>query len=301
MDRRFLTVLAVSLLFALLVSGIFYQLSRGSGGAKAAALHTKELVMAARALSIGATVQPEDLKIAKIPVDTFPKGGFSKIEEVTERPVISNILVDEPILEGRLGIKGGGFGLAPVIPPGMRAATLRVTDVVGVAGFVQPGLRVDVLVTGRPPNHEENVTTTVLQNIQVLGAGTTLVPDSRGQAINAHTVTVLVTPEQAEILTLATNEGKIQLVLRNSKDNGVEKTPGTDGVKLFGRGSLVREARSEVEDPDARLRRARPAPVAAIAAVPVPKTEEVDQIVMIRGTTRTVEKVMKFSEPETNP
>jgi pilus assembly protein CpaB len=113
---------------------------------------------------------------------------------------------------------------------------------------------------------------------------------------------VLVTPEQAEILTLATNEGKIQLVLRNSKDDGVEKTPGSDGVKLFGRGSLGKQPRNEVEDPDAHLKRVRPAPFAAgTAAPPAPKTEEIDQIVMIRGTTRTVERVMKFSEPGSNP
>jgi len=96
----------------------------------------------------------------------------------------------------------------------MRALTVRVNDVVGVAGFVMPGMRVDVLVTGKPPGQEGVVTTTVLQSILVLTAGTTIQPDARGQAINAPNVTLLVTPDQAEILTLASSEGRIQLVLR---------------------------------------------------------------------------------------
>ena len=108
--------------------------------------------MAARPLSVGVTVKPADIKLGKIPAAAFPKGAFGKAEEVIDRPVISNILMDEPMLEGRLAARGSGLGLAPIIPVGMRAVTVRVNDVTGIAGFVLPGMRVDVLVTGRPPN-----------------------------------------------------------------------------------------------------------------------------------------------------
>src|SRR4029077_17493732 len=127
--------------------------------------------------------------------------------------VISNMLLEEPIMEGRLAPKGSGLGLAPTIPVGMRAVTVRVHDVAGVAGFVLPGMRVDVLVTGRPPNAEGTITNTVLQNMLVLAAAQTIQADSRGQAIQAPTVTILATPDQAETLTLANSEGRIQLVL----------------------------------------------------------------------------------------
>ena len=113
---------------------------------------------------------------------------------------------------------------------------MRVTDVAGVAGFVLPGLRVDVLVTGRPPNSESTITATCLQNMLVLSAGQTIQPDGRGQAINTPTVTLLATPEQAEILTLAGNQGSIQLVLRNGSDQTIEKTAGSGIAELFGGG-----------------------------------------------------------------
>ncbi len=116
--------------------------------------------MATRPLGVGVMVKPADVKIVKIATEAFPKGAFSKVEEVLDRPVVSNILLDEPMLEGRLAAKGSGLGLAPTIPVGMRAVTVRVNDVAGVAGFVLPGMRVDVLVTGRPPTGDGDMTTT---------------------------------------------------------------------------------------------------------------------------------------------
>src|SRR5438445_834840 len=173
MDRRFWTVLAVSLIFALIVSTIFYKITSG-GGKPAPPTDTKDIVIAAKPLSVGLTVKAVDLKLGKVPTDQFPKGAFSNINEVVDRPVISNILLDEPINEGRLAARGSGAGLAPIIPVGMRGVTVRVTDVAGVAGFVLPGLRVDVLVTGRPPSSDTTVTTTCLQNMLVLSAGQTI-------------------------------------------------------------------------------------------------------------------------------
>jgi pilus assembly protein CpaB len=312
MDRRFLTVLGVSLLFALVVSGIFYQLSRSGGGSKASGpVEQSDLVIAAKPLSVGMTLKPEDVKVVKIALTAFPKGGFTKVADVLERPLISNILLEEPVLDGRLAPKGSGSGLAPVIPLGMRAVSVRVTDVVGVAGFVQPGLRVDVLVTGRPPRGQMSMTTTILQNLLVLSSGTTLVADQRGQAINAPSVTLLVWPQQAEILTLASNEGRIQLVLRNSKDDKVEATPGSTALKLYSGGKIraalnsgewlnvapgEEESGDEAEKPKPKPRvrveppaPRQPPPVFVPKLVPQPIQEP---IVLIRGDKRTLESVL---------
>src|ERR1700683_3930232 len=166
MDRRFLTVLGVSLLFALVISSVFYPMGARAGSPKkaAAGTHLKDMVLAARPLSVGTTVKPADIKLGKTPSAAFPKGAFAKPEEVIDRPLISNILMDEPILEGRLAARGSGLGLAPTIPVGMRGVTVRVNDVTGIAGFVLPGMKVDVLVTGHPPNGGDGTeTATCLQ------------------------------------------------------------------------------------------------------------------------------------------
>src|ERR1700682_6481082 len=261
MDRRFLTVLGVSLLFALVISSVFYQMTARAGGAKKPEpTDLKDVVLAARPLSVGTTVKPADIKIAKVPTAQFPKGAFSKAEEVIDRPLISNILIDEPVLEGRLAARGSGLGLAPTIPVGIRALTVRVNDVTGISGFVLPGMRVDILVTGRPPNSDGTITATVLQNVVVLSAGTAIQADARGNAIQAATVTLLATPEQAETLTLANNEGRIQLVLRNGSDQNTEKTAGREVSELYGV-RAVKKQPAVAPSP-----RPRPQPVAVAAA-----------------------------------
>jgi pilus assembly protein CpaB len=289
MDRRFLTVLGVSLVFALVVSSVFYQMTARSAGPskKVESTDQKDVVVTARPLGVGVMVKPADIKIIKMSASAFPKGGFSKVEDVLDRPVISNMLLEEPVLEGRLAAKGSGLGLAPTIPVGMRAVTVRVNDVASVAGFVLPGMRVDVLVTGRPPTSEGDMTSTVLQNMLVLSAGTTIQADARGQAIQAPTVTLLATPGQSETLTLAGNEGRLQLVLRNSSDQSVEQTSGRYISELYG---APRKAAAPVAPVVAGKRPApRPVVIAAAPPPPPPPPPPLDQIVVIRGTTKTVE------------
>jgi pilus assembly protein CpaB len=286
MDRRFLTVLGVSLVFALVVSSVFYQMTARSSSPSKRVESTdlKDVVVTARPLGVGVMVKPADVKVVKMASSAFPKGGFSKVEDVLDRPVISNILLEEPILEGRLAAKGSGLGLAPTIPVGMRAVTVRVNDVASVSGFVLPGMRVDVLVTGHPPTADGDMTSTVLQNMLVLSAGTTIQPDARGQAIQAPTVTLLATPEQSETLTLAGKEGRLQLVLRNSSDQTVEKTAGRYINELFGSPRKVAAAPSTAPTPAPR-----PIVIAAAPKPPPPPPPPLDQIVVIRGTQKTVE------------
>ncbi len=300
MDRRFLTVLGVSLVFALVVSSVFYQMTSRSSTRKQEPTDMRDVVVTTRPLSVGALVKPADVKLAKIPAEGFPKGAYSKVEEVLDRGVISNMLLEEPILEGRLAAKGSGLGLATEIPVGMRAVTVRVNDVAGVAGFVLPNMHVDVLVTGRPPGGDGDMTTTCLQNMLVLSAGQTLQPDARGQAINAPTVTLLATPDQAETLTLANVDGRVQLILRNSTDSTVEQTPGRYIEELYSthRRGAPKEAApaapavaakpkpKPVETPAAPVA-PPPAPVVVVAAPPQPAPP--DQVIIIRGSQRSVE------------
>lgn len=301
MDRRFLTLLAVSLVFALVVSAVFYSMTSkaGSQPKKAEALEMKDVVVAARPLPVGLTVKASDVKVLKMPAQAFPKGGFSKPEDVLDRPVVANILADEPILEGRLAQRGSGVGLAPIIPVGMRAVTVRVNDVVGVAGFVLPGMRVDVLITGSPPGNKTTVTKTILQNILVLSAGKTLQTDDSGKPVDAPNVTLLVSPQQAELLTLAGNEGRIQLVLRNGGDQNIEKTNGLNLAAIYGKHARMVPAEEDRGPSDEYYDEVNPNPrrrapertpvVVAPPPPPPPPAPAPDQIITIRGVEKKVE------------
>lgn len=286
LDRRFVLVVGMSLIWALIVSGVFYRLAAG-GRVAGSNGPEKPLVVASRPLPVGAVIDKDSVKATAVPDKLFPKGGFSRTEEVLDRGVISNIEPDEPVVEARLAAKGSGVGLASMIPPGMRAISVRVNDVVGVAGFVLPGMRVDVLVTGRPPGRDDVVTATVLQNITVISAGQTTQVDAKSQPINAQVVTLLVNPVQAEALTLANIEGKIQLILRNSTDQVVAQTRGRQTSELY----AVERVAAKTEPasrPPAAVRKPVPEP-ARPAAAPVAPNPLADEVVVIRGNIKTVE------------
>ncbi len=260
MDRRFVSVACMSLLLAIAVSAAFYWFTvRAASGFTR--VSTRPLLVATSALPMGATLKSDVVKTIQIPDNLFPSGGFSRLAEVVDRPVMTSILAGEPILEGRLAVRGSGLGLAPMIAPGSRAVSVRVNDVVGVAGFVLPGMRVDVLATGRSPKGDTSMSKTVLQNILVLSAGQTLQPEPKHQSIITPVVTLQVSPAQAEILTLANQEGHLQLVLRNSSDQKVEATSGSELSELYG---VRREIPAVVASAPVRskpMRTAAPAPV----------------------------------------
>lgn len=285
MDRRLLTVLGMSVVLALVVAGLFYMVS--SHAAKAPSLATKDMVVAAESLPLGLAVKPNHVKIVKVPVEMFPKSAFSKVDDVLDRSVISGIVQNEALLEERMAPRGSGMGLLPIIPTGMRAMAVRVNEIIGVAGFILPGTRVDVLVTGRPPaGSAADVTTTVLQNITILSANQQMQSDNRGAAINATVVNVLVTPEQAEILTLAGNEGRIALVLRNAIDQKTEPVPVHETAELYN------GMRKPKPAPVLMARAAKPKPIQVTPPPPpmaAPPVVVPDEIIMIRGREKTVE------------
>jgi pilus assembly protein CpaB len=160
-----------------------------------------------------------------------------KAETAVGRGVITRLYQGETIMESRLAPVGSGAGLAATIPAGMRACAVKVNEVVGVAGFVVPGMRVDVLISGSGSNNLGNAgikVKTLLQNIEVLSAGTNYQQDAEGKPVKVEVVNLLVTPEQAEVLSLASNETKIQLVLRNPLDRQLATPPGSEMARLFG-------------------------------------------------------------------
>ena len=216
------------------------------------------VIVAARDLSVGTIVGAADVRVVRWPGIATPPGYLETVEAVAGRGVITPVRANEPLLDGKLADEGAGGGLSVSIPEGMRAVSVKVDEVIGVAGFVLPGTRVDVVVT-LPPRAGGNEATAqvILQNIPALAAGESTQPDAQGKPHGVTVITLLVTPEQAEALILAANEGRIQLALRNTLDLAMVETPGARAASLLrmarGDSSRGRRAaatrRSAVPDP----------------------------------------------------
>jgi pilus assembly protein CpaB len=195
----------------------------------------RKLLVAAKMLPAGHLIETPDLRWISSPASA-PEGAINDIQQALGRGVIATIYPSEAIAEGRLAPRGAGAGLASMIPVGKRAAALKIDEVIGLAGFVVPGMRVDVLVSGGNNEAGRNgvLARTVLQNIEVLSAGQKIEKTADGKPQDAQVVNLLVTPDQAEVLSLASSEAKVQLVLRNPLDTTQEKTHGTSVAALFG-------------------------------------------------------------------
>jgi pilus assembly protein CpaB len=189
------------------------------------------VVLAARDLPVGHPVTAEDVRTVEWPADLVPSGYYSQAADVVGRGLITGVRANEPMLASKLAEPGSGAGLPIVIPEGMRAMSIAVDQVVGVAGFVIPGTRVDVLLTIQPPGQSENITQIILQNLTVLTAGTVYQRNEAGEPIPVNVVTLMITPQEAERLSLATSQGRIQLALRNMLD--IEDAT-TSGVRVSG-------------------------------------------------------------------
>src|ERR1700746_3871007 len=180
-----------------------------------------DVIVAAGDIQVGARVEDHDVRVAKFPASGLPAGAYSKKSQVLGRGVIIPISRGEFILPSKLAPENAGAGLPSLIPPGMRAVSVRVNEVVSVAGFVGPGTRVDVLLTGTPGSGGEQETTTVLQNVAVLASGHTLERTATGEAQTTAVITLLVSPDDAQRPTLASS-GHLQLALRNPMDTRQE-------------------------------------------------------------------------------
>ena|ERR1700758_3335975 len=227
---RLLMIGALALAVGFLASISVYKNLQGKGMNTDAGV---EVMVASNDLQVGTRVEDHDIKIIKISAENLPPGAPRKKADVVGHGVIIPISKGEFILPNRLAQENAGAGLPSLIPPGMRAVSVRVNEVVSVAGFVMPGTRVDVLLTGSPNGSGEQQTTTVLQNVAVLASGHTLERSSNGEAQNTAVITLLVTPDDAQRLTLAGAEGHIQLALRNPLDTKQDDVSSANSRGLF--------------------------------------------------------------------
>ena len=218
--NRMLVGLGIAVVVALFLSTFVYRAFQSASAIKP--ITTEHIVVAAQPLQVGTRVDANNLRLIPWPSGEPVAGMFTRIADCANRAVITPLAENEPILESKLAATQSGAGLPATIPEGMRAVSVAVNDVVGVAGFVIPGTMVDVLVTGKvaETGHggEENITRTILENVKVLAAGQKIEQDREGKPQNVPVVTLLVTPDDAARLTMASTEGKIQLSLRNTVD-----------------------------------------------------------------------------------
>src|ERR1700736_3024013 len=198
-----------------------------------------DVVVAANDIQVGARVEEHDVRLAKFPAVDLPQGAYGKRSQVLGRGVVVPIEKGEFVLPAKLAPENAGTGLPSLIPPGMRAVSVRVNEVVPVAGFVTPGTRVDVLLTGTPAGGTEPQTTTVLQNVAVIAAGHTLERSITGDAQNTPVITLLVSPDDAQRLTLASSEGHIQLALRNPLDTLQDDVAASNSKGIYKGGTTV--------------------------------------------------------------
>jgi pilus assembly protein CpaB len=287
MDRRFrhVVVVGVAVLTAALATfGVYLTLKRMP--VREVEVARTFVVVAARALPTGVRLTAADVKVVPWPSSSMVPGGFAKVEDVVDRGLLSAVIENEPVVEGKLAARNGGAGLSSAIPAGMRAMSVKVNDVIGVAGFLDPGTRVDLMVTIR--RKDDSTSRTVASNIQVLTSGTRgdqqRAKDARPSGASAAVVTLLVSPEDAERIALAQAEGQIMLSLRNPLDTEPTASSGVRTGALFGQAAEpepVVKAVSVRKPPP-------PPPVPAVAPPPPPKIYTVEAI---RAAKRSEEVV----------
>jgi pilus assembly protein CpaB len=283
MRNRFFAVLVIAILAGGSLAYGTYNFMQSQPGPQSVAAPTQPVVVASADLSLGTAIKKEDLTVMQFPQGAAPEGSFSQTAELIGRGLIVPVVKNEPILTAKLASKEAGAGLPPVIPEGMRAVSVRVNEVVGVAGYVLPGTRVDVVATQSPTDKKQDtISKVVLSNVQVLTAGTRMEQDQEdAKPVQVTVVTLLVNPEQAERLALASTEGKIQLALRNPLDQG---SPNTPGIRPSGLMSVAKTTTPAA--PRSRTSQAKVQPMAqpqVEAPAPPPAVE------MIRGDKRSTE------------
>ena len=238
------------------------------------------VVVAKTEIPLGEKISAEQLALSPIPNGSAPEGVFRKMDQVVGRVAITPIGVREVVTNLKLAPDGVGGGLPAVIPEGYRAMTVKVDDVVGVSGFVMPGSFVDVVAVILPLSQQGTegqgpISKIVLQNIKVLASGPKIdSPENQREPTTVKTVTLQVTPEQAEKLVLAANEGKLQLVMRNYSDQEDTQTRGANKATLLsGESFKAQPPPPNEENEKSKSAPARHAPVRR-ARVLIPREEK---------------------------
>jgi pilus assembly protein CpaB len=289
MNRTTRTAAAVSGALAAAAVASFLVYRALERVARPAAVAMTTVVIAARDVPAGTMLTSDDVKAVTWPASVRLATSFPTVEDVVGRGTIDILRQNEPLTASKLAARGAGAGLQPTIPEGMRAISIHVNEIIGVAGFVTPGSRVDVLVTLDSEDgaaKKQTTTRMVVSNVQVLTAGTRYDQDESrkdGKPIPSSVVTLMVTPDDAERVALAQNEGKINLTLRNPLDIHPTSTSGAQIASLLGKQTTPPDL---VEKPKARTRVAR----AAVVVPPVPEAKPL-MVETIRAAKRTEEVI----------
>lgn len=232
---KLLLALAAAILLGTLASIFVYRTVKQATEVKFVQPSATKVVVAAVRLPLGTRLQEQQLRLIDWPASDPVPGMFTRVEDCVNRALITSVVENEAILETKLAPKEAGAGLPATIPEGMRAVSVAVNDVVAVAGFVVPTTMVDVLVTGATAGQGgDSVTRVVLEDVRVLAAGQKVEQDKEGKPQTVPVITLLVTPEQANKLTMSSTEGKIQLALRNTMDAKIVNPPPVFRASLFG-------------------------------------------------------------------
>jgi pilus assembly protein CpaB len=282
-NTRTVIVLGVATVVAGLASFGVYQAIQ-SIPERRVEIATKFAVVAATEMPVGTLLTRESVKLVAWPAQTPLQGGFANIDDVVDRGLIAGVVENEPLSESKLASKAAGAGLPPSITPGMRAISVKVNEVIGVAGFVVPGTRVDVVTIIARERGEETISRVVVSNVQVLSAGTRYdqdAPKKDGQAIRSTVVTLMVSPVDAERVALAQAEGQLMLTLRNPLDVAPSDTQGARKSALF---AASAPAPAPSRGPARRV-------VAPVAPIVVPIVSTRYTVETIRAAKRTEEVV----------
>jgi len=279
---RVILVIMVAILLALLASvGVYRYLSETGRAAKEARLQTVGIVVAVVDIPIGTTINANQVAITAWPKDLYPKDSFADLKSVIGRSVLRDFLRGEPIVSSKLVPTGKGGGLLSfIVDEGKRAFTIRVNEVVGVGGFIVPDTRVDVILTTTTPGGQGKVSKIVLENMLVLAAGQ-IVEQKENKPITVNTVTLSVTPEEAEKLALASNDGTIQLVLRNFRDADNVVTLGATKARVLAGFRPSEPPKELVKSKQKRFVRRKQV---------LPVTQKTFTVEVFKGNTRSEEK-----------
>jgi pilus assembly protein CpaB len=283
---RTIAVLAIALVTASIAAFVVYKAITRIP-VREVEVANYHVVVAAKSLGMGARLSSTDVKLIPWPAKSPIANAFTDVKDVVDRGLLASVLENEPITAAKLAPLAAGAGLPPSIPPGMRAMSVKVNEVVGVAGFVVPGTKVDILVT--LDRREESVTRTVVSNVQVLTAGTNRDQEKArdGEPIDATVVTLMVTPLEAEKITLAQEQGKIMLALRNPLDTETIETTGVRTAALLGQGQGTAPAvERAAPKPSSGVRKAVNTPAVQ------PPADKPYTVEGIRGGKRTEDKVV---------
>jgi pilus assembly protein CpaB len=290
-NKRFFIVLVGALIFGVLAA---ISVSRYLSSAQAYTKNLSKVTVAKVQIPLGTKIVAEQVTVVQFPKESTPDGTFESPDKLVGRVAVVNIPAREPITESRLAPEGTAAGLSAVIPEGYRAMTVKVDDAAGISGFIMPGALVDVVVVIDPRENsamQDPISKIVLQNIKVLANGQNIdKPENQREANSVKAVTLQVTPEQAEKLALASNEGKLQLVMRNQIDQGDQETKGVNKRELItgsDRVTPVPEPGSMKSEQPRDTRPVRRVRVPAEPkAAPAPEVKPRTQVEMIEGAKK---------------